>query len=55
MLGVRLNQDPIYASITAGMTGQDYHTQLLLVEMGSCEFFLGPAANLNPPDLCLQN
>jgi hypothetical protein len=30
---------PIYTFHIAGMTGMCYHTQLLLVEMESCELF----------------
>jgi hypothetical protein len=54
--GASLDQDPIYASHGAGITGLSHHTQHFLVEMGSQElsfllFWL--VSNCDPPDFCL--
>jgi hypothetical protein len=38
---------PIYASQIAEMIGMHHHTQLLLVEMESCELFIQLASNNN--------
>jgi hypothetical protein len=41
---------PIYASHIAEMTGMYHHTQLLLVEMGSCELLAHLASNQDSLD-----
>jgi hypothetical protein len=45
---------PIYASHQARMAGLHLHTQLSLVELGSCGLFAQPPLNHDPFNLCSQ-